>query len=432
MEYKFPWQEKWFAVKQQVLSNLKSSFPDPAEFLTIATLNQLPAIDRRTTFSFKTVEEARDAFAGKNDHDIYLRLTNPTIRQLENTITLLEARHFFNKIDTPDLPDLLKKADVKTLAFSCGMAAISHTFLSLLNPGDVMIVDNVLYGCTDNLINAELKLKGIKIVEIDASNIENVEQAFEKNPEAKLIYFETPANPTLGIKDIKKISEIAAKYNALVIIDNTFATAYLQNPLRLGADIVIHSLTKYMNGHGDALGGSVTGPAGFISENGPGGLFYSRRVYGGVMDSAQAELIMRGIISLPLRMEKHCDNAEKIVKFLKEHPRIQNVYYPGLDQSGIAERQMRRFGGMVSFEMKGGFDATEQAVNKIANQEVGYLAVSLGLPHTLFDYPAGMTHSFVPEKEREKKGINTTLVRMSVGLEDSEKIIITLRNILQD
>jgi len=431
MDYKYPWQEEWIAAKEEKLQALDSAFPDPHEDLTITTLNQLPGIDRRTTFSFDSVGQARDAFAGEIEHDIYLRLSNPTIRCLEDMVTLLEARHFFESIAVPGLSDLLSKAPVKTLAFSCGMAAISHTLLALLNPGDVMLTDKVLYGCSDNLVNVELKNKGIRIVEVDASDLNLVERAFEQNPEAKLIYFETPANPTLGLRDIKRISEIAAKYHALVVVDNTFATPYLQNPLKLGADIVVHSLTKYINGHGDVLGGSVTGSTAFISGNWPGGLFYARRIYGGVMDPAQSMAILKGIVSLPLRMEKHCDNAERVVAFLSHHPVVRDVYYPSLQDSEIAKSQMRRYGGMVAFEIKGDLDATSRVIDAIADEEIGYIAVSLGLPYTLFEHPAGMTHYFVAPQERRKKGITDTLIRLSTGLEDSEKIVETLGNILE-
>jgi len=431
MEYKYPWQKEWYDLKKEALSNLKSRFPDMSENLTITTLNQLPGIDRRTTFSFDSVEQARDSFSGKIDHDIYLRLSNPSIRSLENMITLLEARYLFGSLDVPELPEILLQAPVQTLSFSCGMAAISHTLLALLKAGDVMITDKVLYGCSDNLINDALQNIGVHVIEVDAANLDNLKQAFEENPRAKLIYFETPVNPTLGVRNIKKISGIARAYNALVVVDNTFATPYLQNPLRVGADIVIHSLTKYMNGHGDVLGGSVTGPAAFISGNEPGGLFYARRVYGGVMDPGQAISILRGIVSLPLRMEKHCDNAEKVVELLQNHPLVKEVYYPGLKDKESAQSQMTRFGGMVAFEVKGDLSTTTKIINQVANQEIGYIAVSLGLPHTLFDYPAGMTHFFVPPEKRLKKGIHDTLVRISVGLEDSKMIIKTLENIFK-
>ena len=431
MDQKYPWQKEWTEHKETRLEMVNAPFSDQNENLTITTLNQLPNVDRRTTFAFDSVKQARDAFAGEIDHDIYLRLSNPTIRCLEDMITLLEARHFFDSLAVPELPRLVAKGAVKTLAFSCGMAAISHTLLSLLNPGDAMITDHVLYGCSDNLITVELRNKGITVIEVDASDLNIVESAFEDQPQAKLIYFETPANPTLGVRDISAISKIAAKYHALVVVDNTFATPYLQNPLRLGADIVINSLTKYINGHGDVLGGSATGPAAFISGGGPGGLSYARRILGGVMDPAQAISILRGIISLSMRMEKHCDSAERVAEFLTHHPAVREVYYPGLQGREIAERQMRRFGGMVAFEIEGDMEATARVIDAIVDEEIGYIAVSLGLPYTLLEHPAGMTHYFVPTEERLKKGISDTLLRMSVGLEDSEEIIETLGNILE-
>ncbi|MBI4404795.1 MAG: aminotransferase class I/II-fold pyridoxal phosphate-dependent enzyme [Deltaproteobacteria bacterium] len=432
MNMKFPWQEEWEQTKRQTLQQLTTPFPNPTEILTRTTLEQLPNIDRRTTFSFESVELARSAFAGETNQDIYLRLGNPTVRQLENMITLLEARHFCGDLATPNLLHLLAEAPVRSLAFSCGMAAISHTLTALLGTGDTMITDKVLYGCTDNLLNIDYKnLRGIRVVEVDVGDLAEVQRTLEQYPETKVIYFETPTNPTLAVRNVKAIAEIAAKYHALVVIDNTFATPCLQNPLRLGADIVIHSLTKYINGHGDVLGGSVTGPAGFMARNESGGLAYIRRLYGGVMDPGQAVSILRGIVSLPLRMEKHCDNAEKVIELLTKHPSIKNVFYPGLGSAReIASGQMRRFGGMVAFELHGDLSVTAKALNQVVHQEVGYIAVSLGLPYTVFEHPAGMTHFFVPEKERQRKGISDTLVRMSVGLEDSKEIIKTLKNIL--
>lgn len=432
MDYKFPWQQAWINTKRKTLASLQSPFPNPKEILTRTTLDQLPNIDRRTTFSFESVEQARKAFAGEINKDVYLRLGNPTVRQLENMLTLLEARHFCEDLAVPDLSALLARAPVKTLAFSCGMAAISHTLCALLKKGDTLIVDKVLYGCTDNLVNIELKeMRGVQVIETDASRIEDVEKTLREHPEAKVIYFESPTNPTLGVRDIKAISEIAARHHCVVVIDNTFATPCLQNPLRLGADIVVHSLTKYINGHGDVLGGSATGPAAFIGSGDPGGLAYARRLYGGVMDPQQAVSILRGIVTLPLRIEEHCNNAERVVEFLTGQPAIKSVYYPGLGAArAIAEKQMRRFGGMVAFEIKGSLNDTTRVINQVVHQEVGYIAVSLGLSYTLFEHPAGMTHYFVPPEERVRKGIYDTLVRMSVGLEVPDEIIKTLNNVL--
>ncbi len=424
------WLKDWFELKNKILKSLDSKFPNPNEFVTITTLNQLPNVDRRTTFSFESVEQARDAFSGKIKKYIYLRLSNPTIEQLENMVTLLEAKHFVGDISVPNLSSRLSEASVKTLAFSCGMAAISHTLISLLRPNDTLIVDKILYGCTDNFVNIELKEnRKINVVEVETPNIESVKKAFKENKNVKAIYFESPNNPMLGVSDIKTISEIANSHGALVIVDNTFATPCLQNPLRLGADIVVHSLTKYINGHGDVLGGSVTAPKAFIDDE--YGLSFTRRLYGGVMDPGQALSILRGIVTLPLRIEKHCDNAEKVVEFLKGHRAIKKVYYPGLEEKSIAEKQMRRFGGMVAFELNCQFEKAERVINEVVNQEVGYIAVSLGLPYTLFDYPAGMTHFFVPPQKRKEKGITDTLVRISVGLEESSKILSTLDMILK-
>ena len=429
MDYKYPWQEKWDN-KRRMPEHL---LPHASEQETLFPLNQLPGIDRRTTFSFDSVEIGRDAFAGKIPHDIYLRLTNPTIRALEDAITIAEASHLITGVHKEGLPQRLAEAPVKTHVFACGMGAIANTLLSLLGPGETMITDDVLYGCTDNLINNELKRWGVDVVETDLSRDETaVRQVFEQNPGVKVVYFETPANPNLKLVDIRAVSEIARDYHAAVIVDNTFATPYLQNPLRLGADFVIHSLTKYMNGHGDVLGGSVTGPAEFIDSNDPGGSFYSRRLYGAVMDPHAAVKVMRGAQTLPVRMKRHCDNAEAVVDYLQQHPAVSKVYYPPLINAEIRQKQMMRGGGMVAFEIRGSIDEVSERINRVKQQEVGYIAVSLGLPYTVFEYPAGMTHYFVDPAARKAKGITDNLVRVSVGLEDRRMIIDTFEAILAD
>ncbi len=418
--YKYPWQEEWYRVKDQVLADITELWTPEGEFSTITSLDPIPIIDRRTTFPFESVEEGAAAFALKIDKDIYLRLSNPTIRRLEGLMTLMEGRHFFGDLNGLTLDTVLKKGEIESLVFGSGMGAISHTLLALLEAGDTMITDNVLYGCTDNLLLGDLQKRGIKVVEVDSSDLEQVTRAFRNNPEAKLIYFETIANPTLKVTDIRAISKLAKMYHALVVVDNTFPSPYLLNPLRLGADIVIHSLTKYVNGHADALGGSATGPANWVrpapDKEGYGALFNARRLYGSVIDPQTASLIYRGAVTLPLRMKQHCDNAEAVVELLRTNQRVEEVYYP-------ESSDMRRQGGMVGFKVKGGLEETARVVNRVRDQLAGFIAVSLGAPFTLFDHAAGMTHFYVPPEQRARKGIQDNYVRCSIGLEDKEQLL---------
>ena len=428
VNYKYNWQEDWYKTKDAVLTNLSCKLPDLEELTTISVLNQLPIIDRRVAYSFKSNEEARASFAGEIMHDTYRRFANSTVKELENIITLLEGRHFFEDIAVPDLIDILRKSPLQTSAFGSGMAAISHTLMALLNSGDTMITDKVLYGCTDGFNNSDLGLKGISAVEVDASDLKNVKNTFKANPHAKLIYFETPANPTLAVRDIEGISRIARDYNALVIVDNTFATPYLQNPLKLGADIVVHSLTKYINGHGDCMGGSATGPSQFISCPGIGGLLRSRGNFGGVLSPDEAYNIQSGIQTISERMERHCDNAEQVVDYLsKLKDSVKEVYYPGSQKNkAIANKQMHRYGAMVSFELVGDMENASRFIDAVAHSQVGYNKVSLGMPQTGFTHPAGTTHLAIDQQKRLDKGITPNLIRMSVGREPIRRIIETL------
>jgi len=440
--YKYDWQEEWYNIKDETLEQLTSVIPDSEQQMSICSAGQLPSISNRVTKSFDNVEGIAGAFNPNdtdNQDDIYHRLTSEAVRYLEDRISMLEGWPFIrkSKLRGEDRQRILD-SDIGTIAASSGMGAISLTFLSLLKSGDTMICDEVLYGCTDNLIFQDFEDRGIKVVAVDSSDTQAVRTAFEENTEAKLIYFETPANPTLKITDIKEVSDIARKYNALSVVDNTFMSPNLQSPLALGADISVNSTTKYLNGHSDRIGGVATGPNAFIAK-----MWNMRRLYGNVMDDFAAVQTVRGIETLPLRMERHCYNAEKVVKYLlemKEAGVIKEVYYPDREGSKeIADKQMRRYGGMIAFEINGDIETTRHVINDIPDDnllpenyhKVGFLAVSLGAKNTLYDCPALMTHSVVPPKNRLKKGITDTLVRMHVGLENPNDIIKTLDAALQ-
>ena len=327
---------------------------------------------------------------------VYSRVGNPTQTVFEEKMTVLEGGE-------------------ASLAFSSGMAAISGSVLVLAEKGDHVICDNVVYGCTYDFFT-NIPRFGIERSFVDTSNLSELESTIK--PNTKLIFLETPTNPTLRMSDIKKISEIAKKSGAKVIVDNTFMTPYFQRPLELGADIVVHSATKYISGHGDVIAGVAIGTSEFIQKLKSEAL----KDLGGSMSPFSAWLLVRGLKTLPLRMERHEKNALEIAKFLEENPRVENVIYPGLKshpQHELAKKQMDGFGGMVAFELKG----ASSAWKVINNVKLCTFAVSLGDVDTLIQIPAFMTHRSMPKEEKIKTGITDGLIRISVGIEDVEDII---------
>ncbi len=372
-------------------------------------------IYQTTTFVFKNSREAADIFCGEKDGYAYTRLGNPTVRLLEAKLNALEGKEI--KLKNPDIR-------VSTLAFSTGMAAISSCIMSALDAGDTVILGDVVYGATDHVCENVFNRYNIKTVQVDMSDTGKFEKAMKDNPETKLVLFETPDNPMLKICDIEAISKIAKGVNnkCLVMLDNTFATPYLQRPLNMGVDIVAHSTTKYICGHGVVVGGIVT----TINDSFKQKLYTIQKDIGGSQSPFDAWLVTMGIKTLPLRMEKHCKNAMEIAKFLEKHSKVQSVIYPGLEshpQHKLAKKQMKDFGGMISFELKGGYDA---GVKLMDNIHVFTLGVSLGCIDSLIQHPASMTHACVPKSKRETKGISDGLVRISVGIEDSQDLISAL------
>lgn len=362
-------------------------------------------IFQTSTFVFENVDQGARRFAGEEQGYIYTRLGNPTITELENKIAALEGAE-------------------AGLAATSGMAAISTTLLTLLKSGDHIVAGDTLYGCTHSLITHLLPRYGIEFTLVDTSVPENIEKAMKEN--TKVVYIETPANPTLKLVDIKKAAEIAHKYGAKLVVDNTFMSPYLQRPIELGADFVVHSATKYIGGHGDVIAGLIAGPKAVIDEMRMPFL----KDFGGVISPFDAWLLIRGLKTLGIRMERHCENAMKVAEFLEKHPAVEKVYYPGLPshpQHELAKKQMDGFGGMISFELKGGLEAGKILMNSV---KLITLAVSLGCVDTLIQHPASMTHSVVPREERLKAGITDGLVRLSVGIEDVEDIIADLEQAL--
>lgn len=351
-----------------------------------------------STFVFKDVDQGARRFAGEEAGYVYSRTSNPTKTEFEQKIAALEGGE-------------------AAIATGSGMAAISTTLLHLLNQGDHLVAGDTLYGCTHSFVSEIMPKYGIEVSRVDTTDLKQVEDAIREN--TKVVYIETPANPTMKLTDIKKISLIAHRYGAKLIVDNTFMTPYLQRPIELGADFVVHSTTKYIGGHGDVIAGAIIGPEEIILEM----RFTSFKDFGGAISPFDAWLLSRGTKTLGLRMERHCENALKVAEYLEKHPKVEKVYYPGLPsnpQYALAKEQMDGFGGMLSFELKGGFEAAKTLLN---NVKLVALGVSLGCVDSLIQHPASMTHANVPAEERLKAHITDGLVRLSVGVEDIEDIL---------
>ena len=365
-------------------------------------------IYQTSTFIFDSAEQGGRRFALEEAGYIYTRLGNPTTTVLEDKIAALEEGE-------------------AAVATSSGMGAISSTLWTVLKAGDHIVTDKTLYGCTFALMCHGLTRFGIDVTFVDTSNLDEVKNAMREN--TRVVYLETPANPNLKIVDIEALAKIAhTNPNTLVIVDNTFATPYMQKPLTLGADIVVHSVTKYINGHGDVIAGLAITNKELATQIRFVGL---KDMTGAVLGPQDAYYIIRGMKTFEIRMERHCKNARRVVEFLNNNPKIERVYYTGLETHPgyeIAKKQMKDFGAMISFELKGGFEAGKTLLN---NLKLCSLAVSLGDTETLIQHPASMTHSPYTKEEREAAGITDGLVRLSVGLENVEDIIADLEHGLE-
>ncbi len=365
-------------------------------------------IYQTSTFAFSTVEQGGARFAGQEGGYIYTRLGNPSLAAVEAKLASLEG-------------------GVAAMAAASGMGAISSALWSAVVGGDEIVADETLYGCTYAQLNHGMSKFGVKVTLTDLSDIENLKKNL--TDKTKVVYFETPCNPTLKLLDIELIAKTAHAFNPdiRVIVDNTFCTPYLQQPLRWGADVVVHSATKYLNGHGDVIAGMVVGKEDFITQC---RMFGLKDMTGAVMSPFDAFLIARGLKTLDIRMERHCANARKVAEFFVNHPAVAKVYYPGLDSfpgHEIAEKQMRLPGGMIAIELKADKATTAAALNKL---QLCTIAVSLGDAETLVEHPATMTHSTYTAEELAAAGISEGLVRVSVGLEDPEDIIDDFRSVL--
>lgn len=361
-------------------------------------------IYQTSTFEFDCCEQGGRRFAGEEKGYIYTRLGNPSISAVENKVALLEGGE-------------------ACAAASSGMGAVSACLWSIAGAGKHILADETLYGCTFALLNHGMTRYGVEVTFVDTSDLEQVKANLKEN--TVCVYLETPANPNLKISDIQAVAELAHAYNPAiqVVCDNTFASPYLQRPLELGADVVVHSATKYLNGHGDVIAGFVVGTEAFINEV---KMFGLKDMTGATLGPFEAFLIMRGLKTMEIRMERHCANAKKVAEYLVKQEKVERIYYPGLETHPgyeIAKKQMQDFGAMISFEVKGGKEGGMKFVNSLSMIPI---AVSLGDAETLVQHPASMTHSVYTEEELKAAGISAGLIRLSVGLENAEDIIADL------
>jgi len=365
-----------------------------------------PPLHLTSTFAFETAEAGGEMFSGDRQGHIYSRISNPTLDLLERRIADLEEAE-------------------SGLALASGMGAISATLWTLVGPGDEIIVDNTLYGCTFSYMRHGLAKFGVKITHVDLTDPDNLVGAMSE--QTKVVYFETPANPNMRLVDIERVSEIAHTKGAVVVVDNTYATPYLTRPITLGADLVVHSATKYLGGHGDVIAGLVVGSAQMIANI---RMFGMKDMTGAVMAPFNAMLVLRGIKTLELRMNRHCESAMIVARMLDASPVVKKVWYPGLpgfEQHELARKQMPKFGGMIAFELAGGLDAGRALMNRL---KMIMRAVSLGDTETLIQHPASMTHSTYTPEERRVHGISDGLVRLSIGLEGVDDILADLEQAL--
>jgi methionine-gamma-lyase len=357
-----------------------------------------------STFAFQSAEHGAACFQGEADGYIYSRLSNPTVDTFERKMAVLEGAE-------------------AGLAFASGIAATHNLCLQVAHGAHIVSSDTI-YGGTFALFRNLLPQMGVEVDFVDTTDIGNIEQALRED--TKLIFFETPANPTLAVTDIAAAAELAHSRNSLLCVDNTFATPVLQQPLELGADVVLHSCTKYVSGHGDAVSGCYVGSQEFIDE-----AREWRTDIGGIMAPFQSWLLLRGLKTLHLRVQRSQSNAMVLAEFLLNHPKVERVLYPGLDcHPGYetAQKQMRGPGGVLSFEVVGGVEAGARLINNVAMMVV---AVSLGDCATLIEHPASMTHSTMEPEEQLQYGITPGLVRVAVGLEDPDDLIADMDRALE-
>lgn len=363
-------------------------------------------IFQTSTFCFDSIEDVMAFASGEKNGYIYTRSANPTTAALEEKLRVMEGGE-------------------AAICTASGMGAVGSTMIGLLKTGDHVISTDTVYGGTDHVMRENMPRLGIEVSMIDTSNLDLIKTSIKEN--TKVIYIETPTNPTMKLTDIKAVAEIAKAHNIKLVVDNTFAPPPIQYPLELGADIVIHSTTKYINGHGDVVGGAVIGSADDIKSIKKYGV---TKLCGTTQSPFNSYLILRGMKTMYLRVKQHCENAMEVAKYLENREEVARVLYPGLEshpQHELAKQQMNNmYTGIFSFELKDGINGmtSEQAGKKlIDNVKMFQIAVSLGDPDSLIEHPSTMTHDNVPREERLKVGITDGLIRVSIGLENVLDII---------
>jgi methionine-gamma-lyase len=363
-------------------------------------------IFQSSTFEFESAEEGARCFLGESDGYIYTRLGNPTINVLEKMVAELEGG--FGGIGT-----------------SSGMGAINTVYMALLSKGDHMISSDAVYGPSRVIMEEHYSRFGVESTYVTTSDISNIKKTIK--PNTKVLFIETPANPTIEITDIKACADIAKEHGLILVVDNTFSSPYLQRPLELGADVVLHSMTKFINGHADIVGGMVVAKTKEMYKK----LRSMMTSLGCNLDPHQSYLVIRGLKTLAIRIDRAQQNAQKLAEYLEKHPKVEWVRYPGLvshPQYELAKKQMDGPGALISFGLKGGFEAGKTMMN---NVKISILAVSLGGVESLIEHPASMTHSKVSAADKLKAGITDGLVRYSVGIEDIDDLIWDLEQALE-
>ena len=367
----------------------------------------VPPVYLTSTFTFASAEQGGRCFAGEAPGYIYTRISNPTLALLESRMAALEG-------------------GAAAIAFGSGMGAITATLWTLLRPGDEIVVDKTLYGCTFAFLHHGIGQFGVRVTHVDMTDPAAVERAMAGKP--KLVYFESPANPNMRLVDIAAVAAVAHRAGALVVVDNTYCSPYLQQPLALGADVVVHSATKYISGHGDVTAGIAVAASAELAERIR--LQGLKDMTGAVLSPQDAALLLRGLKTLALRMDRHCANAMAVARALQAHPAVAKVHYPGLEsdpQHALAKRQMRQPGGMIAFELHGGIEAGMRFIDGL---RMVACAVSLGDAESLAQHPASMTHSTYTVEERAAAGISDGLVRLSAGLEDAADLLADIERAL--
>ena len=362
-------------------------------------------IYQTSTFKFKSAQEGADCFSGKSNGYIYTRIGNPTIKAFEQNIASLE-----NGYDG--------------IATSSGMGAISSVYMALLGAGSHIVSSDAVYGPARGILEQDFSRFNVEATFVNTSKLENLVSAIK--PNTKVLYIETPANPTMEITDIVACSKIAKEHNLILVVDNTFCSPYLQKPLDLGADVVLHSITKFINGHADIVGGVIVAKDPEIYKK----IRHSMVYMGCNMDPTQAFMVLRGVKTLAIRIDRAQESAMKVADYLESHPKVAWIKYPGLTshpQYELAKTQMKGFGSMMSFGLKGGYEAGQKLMDHV---HLATLAVSLGGVETLIQHPASMTHAAVSKENKIAAGITDDLVRFSVGIEDVEDIIDDLKHAL--